>query len=198
MDVVDRQFEILMKEIELIDGKVTQSEELRGRIKNWSIVLWSGAVGLALTRPEFKEALWLTALIPALFCFLEAVHVRHQWAYEVRRGEMRDFINSEAFLRWMHKKTELSIDMLIFRSKSQDQYRDFWALPKIPIRTKECKDKKKRLAEWWKLTNRLRRRWWIGNIFSRTVGLVYAGMVLISLLLWCSLSEPINAAGGVE
>jgi hypothetical protein len=61
--VFDRQFELLKLELTLIDNAIRSLDEITKNIKQWAIVTWTGAMGLALRNPTLKPSVWATALV---------------------------------------------------------------------------------------------------------------------------------------
>lgn len=92
-----RQFDILKKELDLIDAAIRQVDDITKGIKNWAIVTWSASVGVSVSSSKLKAYVWLTAFLPVLFWILDASYRRVQRNFIGRNRKIRDFINSDEF-----------------------------------------------------------------------------------------------------
>lgn len=144
-----RQFEILKKELDLIDTAIRQIDDITKGIKNWAIVTWSASVGVSLSSNELKAYVWLTAFLPVLFWILDASYRRVQRTFIGRNRKIRDFINSDEFKNAAILNKPFDFLLLEMRYKSNS-----W------------KDKL------------------FGIMVFRTVWVLYAGLSLLSVIVW--------------
>ena len=93
----DTQFELLKIELDLVNKAIGQQDEITKSIKNWSIVTWTASIGLAVSQPRLHPFLWLTAVIPFLFWFVDASFRRIQRSFIVRVKDIADYVNSSPF-----------------------------------------------------------------------------------------------------
>jgi hypothetical protein len=88
----DQRFEIIKKEIDVVDGRIKQMEETRRIIKNWCVITWAASVGIAIR--EQQSLIFLTSFLPAIFFGLEALYRRQQNSFETRMQEIAEFLNN--------------------------------------------------------------------------------------------------------
>jgi len=93
------QLDFLKTEIEIVNGLIDRMDGTAQTTKNWAIVTWSGAVGLALREEQLRPFIVLTALLPILFWYIDAVwrHLQRRSTY--RLIKIRDFLNGEELLQ---------------------------------------------------------------------------------------------------
>jgi hypothetical protein len=115
-----RQFDLLKKELDLIDGAIRQIDDITKGIKNWAIVTWTASVGVSLASNELKTYVWLTAFIPILFWLLDASYRRVQRTFIGRNREIREFINSDDFKNAAISEEPFDFKLLEMRTKSND------------------------------------------------------------------------------
>lgn len=113
-----RQFDILKKELDLIDTAIRQIDDITKGIKNWAIVTWSASVGVSLSSNELKAYVWLTAFLPVLFWILDASYRRIQRTFIGRNRKIRDFINSDEFKNAANLNEPFDFLLLEMRYKS--------------------------------------------------------------------------------
>lgn len=113
-----RQFDILKKELDLIDAAIRQIDDITKSIKNWAIVAWSASVGVSLSSNELKAYVWLTAFLPVLFWILDASYRRVQRTFIGRNRKIRDFINSGEFKNAANLNEPFDFPLLEMRFKS--------------------------------------------------------------------------------
>jgi hypothetical protein len=90
MDMTEQKLNLVLKEIDLIEGRITIIEGTRRSIKNWCIVTWAGS--LAFTINNHPSLIGLTMFIPAIFFFLDILSHRHQDAYAERIKTIRNLL----------------------------------------------------------------------------------------------------------
>jgi hypothetical protein len=114
-DLFCRQFQLLEKELELIDKTIRSHDDITKGIKNWAIVTWTASVGVGLSTNSLKPFLWLTAVIPVLFWLVDASYRRVQRTFIARQREISDFINSDTFRSAAENSTPFSFHLLKMR-----------------------------------------------------------------------------------
>ena len=97
--VLNLQLDFLKIEIETITSAIRQMDEISKSIKQWTIALWTGAVGAALANRDLAPFVGLTATIPLLFWFVDARYRRIQQMFIWRSNRIRDFLNNGDELR---------------------------------------------------------------------------------------------------
>jgi hypothetical protein len=125
MDGVDRQFEILMKEIELVSQAYDQLEQWRKETKNWGIAIWTAAIAAALATENLTPYAPLTVLFPLAFWSLEGRQAWLQQGWVRRRKEITKYINSSEFLDAI-KEQSLQFALLTLRVGRRDEEDQSW------------------------------------------------------------------------
>jgi hypothetical protein len=87
----DQTFQIIVKEIEVIDGRIKQMEDIRRIVKSWCIITWGAAMGLLIR--EQQEHIALAALIPLAFWWTEMLYWRRENTFFRRLKQIRKFLN---------------------------------------------------------------------------------------------------------
>ena len=118
MSLVDRQFDLLKKELELIDAAIRQIDDMTKGIKKWAIVTWTASVGVALTNTELCPYLWLTGSIPLLFWVVDGSYRRDQRSFILRQREIAEFVNSDSFTTSVSDELPLKFSFLKMRVRS--------------------------------------------------------------------------------
>lgn len=124
MGLVDRQYELLEKELELIDSAIRQLDDMTKGIKNWTIVTWTAAVGIALATEELRPFTWFTAAIPTMFWLVDASYRRVQRSFILRNRQISDFVNSEEFKNAIREGTPFSFRLLSLRVKTDWDWKE--------------------------------------------------------------------------
>jgi hypothetical protein len=88
------QLSILHDEMEIVNSSIRQMDEITKDIKQWAIVAWTAAVGIALKELHLRPFLGLTALIPLLFWVVDTSFRRVQRKMIFRMRQIRTFINT--------------------------------------------------------------------------------------------------------
>lgn len=120
MTLLERQLALLDKELDLVDSSIRQIDQITTSIKNWAIVTWTAAVGVALATPRLQPFVWLTAAIPLLFWLVDGSYRKVQRSFILRSREIRHLVNSEAFKAAVADGTPLDFELLVMRTKSSD------------------------------------------------------------------------------
>jgi len=97
--VLSYHLDMLKLEIETISNIIDRMDRITQATKNWAVVTWAGGVGLALRERELRPFLVLTAVLPMLFWYIDAVWRRLQARSTYRMFRIRDFLNSEGLVR---------------------------------------------------------------------------------------------------
>lgn len=92
----DFQKEILKKELDLIDNTLGRIDTIQMSLKNWCIVIWGGSLYLVTEFFDKSSTLFLlTALIPALFGYLDLLWKRQILKATYREEKISEFLNAE-------------------------------------------------------------------------------------------------------
>lgn len=153
----DAQLELLKMELDLVNKAIGQQDEITKSIKNWSIVTWTASIGLAVSQPQLHPFLWLTAVIPFLFWFVDASFRRIQRSFIIRVKDIADHVNSDSFRN--SAETGAPIDFPLLEMRSRKKY---------PI------------SDW----NNWRKTHLFGVMTFRSVSFLYGGLIIVSVVMW--------------
>lgn len=151
--VFDLQFNLLKKELDLIDTAIRQIDDTTKGVKNWTIVTWTAAMGAGLSIPALSGFLWLTTIVPVLFWVVDGSYRRVQRSFIVRNRQIRNFVNSDEFIKAAREGQQFEFELLVLRANEQGR------------------------------ANTL-----IGVMLFRTVGVLYVGLAVTSLIVAASVN----------
>jgi hypothetical protein len=114
----DFQLEILRWELEYIEGGIRQMDEICTQIKNWAIVAWSGAMGIAIANQQLRPYLGFVFLIPLLFWLVDARWRKIQRGFIYRMNQIRTFVNGEDLARSFEQQELVNFTLLDPRAKA--------------------------------------------------------------------------------
>ena len=97
--VLEHQLEFLKLEIETINSSIRQMDDITKSVKEWTIGLWTAAVGGALVTENLSPYVALTALIPLLFWLVDTWHRRIQRKFIWRNIQISKFLNSDDLVK---------------------------------------------------------------------------------------------------
>jgi hypothetical protein len=92
------QLGMLTKELEMIERTIARMDEITQGIKNWAIVTWAGSVAILLREPSLRKFIILTAVLPILFWYSDAIWRQLQKRSVFRNQKIHEFLNSDKFL----------------------------------------------------------------------------------------------------
>lgn len=118
--VLEKQFDLLTQELQLIDGAIRQHDEIPKGIKNWAIVTWTASIGVCLSQEGLTDFLWVTTFSPVLFWLVDATFRRIQRTFITRSQEISAFINSQEFREALLDGNPLQFDLLTLRVHPED------------------------------------------------------------------------------
>ncbi len=120
MTLVDHQFDLLKKELDLIDTAIRQIDDITKGVKNWAIVTWTASLGVTLATDPIKPYIWLTAIIPLLFWVVDGSYRRVQRSFITRNREISEYVNSQSFKSAIQTGKSLDFALLRMRTKDSD------------------------------------------------------------------------------
>lgn len=105
--LIDVQIDLLLKELEIIQFKITEYDKLSFRIKGWTITLWSGIIlwGIYALLPGMLISIILGIEL-AIFWFLDTLFKIYQRYHIVRLEWIQDFINHKNRFANINLKTQ--------------------------------------------------------------------------------------------
>lgn len=96
---IEYQLDLLKVELETVNATIRQMDEITKSIKEWTIGLWTAAIGGALATTGLTRYVVFTAVIPLLFWLVDTWHRRIQRKFIWRGMEIGDFVNSDRLER---------------------------------------------------------------------------------------------------
>ena len=97
-ELSDRDFDLIKLEIELLERRIVQLEDLQYRLRQFSITLWLATLGFGLGVTTQSTNIFLLAassLIPALFMYQDAWHASAAQFHRSRINAIIQFLNSK-------------------------------------------------------------------------------------------------------
>ena len=106
--LIDIQIELLLKELEIIQFKITEYDKLSFRIKGWTITLWSGITlwGVYALLPGLLIS-FILGIELTIFWFLDTLYKIYQRYHIVRLEWVQDFINNKNRFTNINLKTQV-------------------------------------------------------------------------------------------
>jgi hypothetical protein len=102
-------------ELTLIDAAIRQHDEIQKSIKNRAIAAWTAGIGVSLLSERLNDWLFLTALIPLLFWYVEALYRRLQRSFIFRTEEISERLNSPGFAQAAANGGPIPVDLMRLR-----------------------------------------------------------------------------------
>jgi len=65
------QLDFLKLEYGAINEAIGRIDETTAKIKNWALITWAGSIAIALREQRLTDFLWMTAVPPVLFFFVD-------------------------------------------------------------------------------------------------------------------------------
>ena len=106
---MNAKYELLLKELDLIDSSIRQMDEITKGIKEWSIGAWTASVGFSIAIHQLAPYIALTAIIPFMFWLVDASYRRVQTQFINRHKEIQQFINSKDFESFINGEADFSV-----------------------------------------------------------------------------------------
>jgi uncharacterized membrane protein len=116
------RLDILKMEIETLDRLVSRMDEMTQAIKNWAISIWTGSLAIALSQPDYRRYVFITAVAPLLFWYIDAYFRRLQRRSIFRGRKISDFLNSP---RLVESFCQNELGDFIVYDLTATQYREF-------------------------------------------------------------------------
>lgn len=100
------KYELLLKEIDLINGNVKNLDDIIYKTKNFAFLFWGGSLFLITKLENFdlviiKTLIFLTVIIPIMFWTMDYFWRKHLRFASVREKIISLFINSPEFDVWL-------------------------------------------------------------------------------------------------
>ena len=152
--VLAYQLDFLKLEFEAVNQAIRRIDETTQGTKNWGVIVWAGSVWLALSAPELRPYLLVTAATPLPFWFVDAYWRHVQRTFIFRNQVISDFLNGPG----------------LAASFESGRLQGLWLLDPRAEKVKE--------TESYRRFTRLRHTW-----RYQEVGPFYGGLVLISILI---------------
>lgn len=110
------KYDLLLKEIDLIDGTIKNLDDIIYKTKNFAFAFWGGSIFLItkLDKPiadQIPLLIALTAIIPIMFWIIDYRWRKHLLLVSARERIISLFINSSEFREWMKE------DLILWEKK---------------------------------------------------------------------------------
>lgn len=89
--------DILKVEIGIIDHALARIDAMTTSHRNWAVVLWAGAIGLALQQPVLQKYIIFTTAIPLLFWVIHMRWLYYLNAFVYREKRIAEYLNGDDF-----------------------------------------------------------------------------------------------------
>ena len=129
-------------------------DDISSSHKNWAILLWGGSMMLVLGSADLRQYTIMTIAVPILFWFADGTWAHLQARFICREKEISDFLNSD----------------LLQQSFEQRQLVGTVLLDPTAAQSKNSERYRQRV-NYWSTAN------------YRGVGLLYLGMMIVSMLV---------------
>jgi len=116
----DIQLDLLKAELTAIDSAIRQCDEITKSIKNWAVVTWTASVGLALKEQSLWPFVWVTAVVPLVFWFVDGSFRRIQRSFITRLQQISKHLNSPEFTQAATSGGEIGISLMVMRIKGKE------------------------------------------------------------------------------
>ena len=116
------QLDMLKTEIGHIQEIIARIDKSTQEVKNWAIIIWAGSISILISNAnnDFKKIIFLTAIVPFLFWFVDAQYRRRQRTFIFRNKKISDYINSEDFASSFKQKKLVNFTLLDLAGKQYD------------------------------------------------------------------------------
>lgn len=103
------KYDLLLKEIDLIDGTIKNLDDIIYKTKNYAFLFWSGSIFLVTGMDKFQDnkislLIILTAIIPIMFWTMNYFWYKHLRFTSQRERIISLFINSLEFKDWLENE----------------------------------------------------------------------------------------------
>jgi hypothetical protein len=153
------QLEMLKSEVEVVNASIRQMDDISKNLKQWTITLWAGALGGAVTTEHLKRYAFATAAIPLLFWLVDSYHHVVQRRFIWRSLRIRDFLNDERLQQSFEQGRLVGLTVMDITSRH------------------ERGSDLQRFASWRRV------------LFLRTLSIFYIGLAIVSALIWAAIGR---------
>ena len=93
-DAFDFQRQLLQKEMETIQSKISAYDDLSFKIKGWAVTLWSGVIVVGVEKGK-PSIVGISIVVVLAFWLLDTYFKSYQRRLMARMGIIEDFLNSQ-------------------------------------------------------------------------------------------------------
>lgn len=132
------QLDLLKTEIDIIDNAISRLDGINQAVRNWAIVIWVGAMTVALSDPDLRQYIAFTAVIPVLFWIFNARWTYFLRGFIFRQDKIAQFLNSDQLVESFEQQKLIGIKVLDPRGaqyRRTEEYQkivNFWRSLKYP------------------------------------------------------------------
>ena len=92
--LLEFQLDLLKWELESVSNTIRQIDSMSNSVKNWAVIAWGCALGLAFYQPSFHPYIWVTCFLPMIFWLVDARWRKVQSKAIYRAQKISDYLNS--------------------------------------------------------------------------------------------------------
>lgn len=118
----DQQFQLCLKELEILQGTIARYDNNGSNIKSWCVTIWSAVSAYAISERESATAILAIAIIVG-FGIVELTYRRFQRRFILRAGLIENLLETGSLKGYsysIHRSAE---------QKSQNEYKSVLRLP---------------------------------------------------------------------
>ncbi|MEO1263938.1 MAG: hypothetical protein AAFZ15_34350 [Bacteroidota bacterium] len=131
MDYSTFRFELLKKEIDLLNQKINHFDNLRMKTKQMSLILWTAVIGFGLKENVNESIFFLASSIPIPFWIMETRYKTYYKGFYLRIRVIRDFISKGEYLVGNSKLRAELDQFLSNRNHSNFPVFDYWGVNSV-------------------------------------------------------------------
>jgi hypothetical protein len=127
------QLEFLTHEAETVQEIIKRMDELTQKCKDWTILIWAGGVSLAISQEHLRRYIWLTAVVPFLFWFLDGWWRKIQRTCVFRSMKISEFLNGTNLIKSFEENRLVNFQVLDPRGEQYQNERDYKEFTKLSM-----------------------------------------------------------------
>jgi len=163
------QKKLLLKEIDTIQGRISNYDDLSFKIKGWAITLWA-AICVWGAKEQRADIVLIGIFVVFVFWIMDGYFKFYQRRSMVRMGYIEDFLNN----RWDYEKEGLKE---AFKKGSFGEFIIYDPIGRV------SKDKSDSFKKYYKFKTALHRNFLVSNLFYLYSSLMFIGFLILMFLL---------------
>ncbi len=133
LNLKEIRFEIIKKELDHIESTIRKIDDLENSIKNWAIVTWGGSIAILVKEADYRNYIWITAILPIAFLLVDARWRKVQRSFIYRQRLISNFLNKDDIDKRLSEPISDEFIMLDPRAKLKhgNDYEEFVGIKKV-------------------------------------------------------------------